>query len=62
MTLFEIRAFRKRVGILARFQKTGGNFIAFHKNILTLDNGGKIEIGDDENAKYRSTRVDGKGI
>lgn len=36
--------------------------IAFHKNILTLDNGGIIEIGDDENAKYRSTRVDGKGI
>lgn len=36
--------------------------ITFHKNILTLDNGGKIEIGDDENAKYRSTRVDGKGI
>lgn len=37
-------------------------FIAIHKNILTLDNGGKIEIGDDENAKYRSTRIDGKGI
>ena len=41
---------------------TFSSFIAIHKNILTLDNGGKIEIGDDENAKYRSTRIDGKGI
>lgn len=38
------------------------SIIAPHKNKLTLDKGSIIEVGDDKNAKYRSTRVNGKGI
>ena len=36
--------------------------IAIHKNNLSLDKGCKMKIGDDKNAKYRSTRINGKSI
>ncbi len=39
-----------------------GSGIAIHKNNLSLDKGCKMKIGDDKNAKYRSTRINGKSI
>ena len=36
--------------------------IAIHINTKRLDRGNRIEVKGGKNAKYRSTRIDGKSI